>query len=160
MASPTTCRPGICWSPDSEERIKVAPFDLENAEVTGPARFLDDRVPGTGRRGHGLHRIRIRDTRLRQGGFERSLFLVDRDGREERVDVEPRGYRFPDVSPDGRTLAVTVDPRPPSIWIVDLARATASPLTREGYNLDVGAKEVVYRRASRRLRGVTFPMPL
>ena len=39
--------------------------------------------------------------------------------------AEPRGYRFPAVSPDGRWAAVTVDPRPSDLWIVDLLRGTA-----------------------------------
>jgi len=41
------------------------------------------------------------------------------------VYAEPRGYRFPAVSPDGRWAAVTVDPRPSDLWIVDLLRGTA-----------------------------------
>ena len=54
------------------------------------------------------------------GGFDRSLVYVDQNGRETPIAVPPRGYRGPRVSPDGRYLAITVDPRPSNIWVIDL----------------------------------------
>jgi Tol biopolymer transport system component len=66
------------------------------------------------------------------GGFQRGLVRVDRYGRETPIAVEPRGYRFPKYSPDGSRIAVTVDPRPSSIWLVDPARGSAVPLTTTG----------------------------
>jgi eukaryotic-like serine/threonine-protein kinase len=61
--------------------------------------------------------------------------LVDRNGRETPLGVEPRGYRFPAVSPDGRWLAVTVDPQPPQIWVIDLLRESAQPVSTAGDHL-------------------------
>ncbi|MDX1450837.1 MAG: hypothetical protein R3246_17435, partial [Acidimicrobiia bacterium] len=44
-------------------------------------------------------------------------------------------YRFPAVSPDGRFVAITIDPQPPQIWFVDLERLSLQPVTTDGYNL-------------------------
>ena len=65
------------------------------------------------------------------GGFQRSLVRVNRYGRETPINAEPRGYRFPSVSPDGKSVAVTVDPRPSSIWVVDATTGQAAPLTTD-----------------------------
>jgi Tol biopolymer transport system component len=69
-----------------------------------------------------------------RGGFLRELVLVDRAGRETPVPVDARGYRFPRVSPDGRYLAATVDPRPSDLWIVDLERGSAVPQATEHHD--------------------------
>lgn len=66
------------------------------------------------------------------GGFQRSLVRVDRYGRVTTLNAEPRGYRFPRVSPDGKHIAVTVDPRPSQIWIVDAVDGHATPLRVDG----------------------------
>jgi Tol biopolymer transport system component len=70
-----------------------------------------------------------------RGGFERRVVLVARSGRESALEVAPRGYRFPKASPDGRWLAVTIDPQPPEIWVIDLEQQRAQPVSTEGYHL-------------------------
>ena len=110
--------------------MSVVPIDLDRLEVTGSPRTVLGEV-ARGPAGSALA-FTVSETGTLayvQGDFERSLVQVDRSGRAEILGVEPRGYRFPDVSPDGRTVAVTVDPRPSQIWTVDLERGTASPLT-------------------------------
>ena len=62
------------------------------------------------------------------GGLEHRLVRVDRRGRSSPLLDETRGFRFPRFSPDGRRLAVTVDPRPSEIWIYDLERGSRIPL--------------------------------
>ena len=71
------------------------------------------------------------------GGFERSLWLVARDGSEERIPVEARGYRWPRVSPDGNRVAVIVDPCPSDLWMVDLQRGSAEPITTAGHHVNL-----------------------
>ena len=39
------------------------------------------------------------------------------------------------MSPDGRFLAVTVDPQPPEIWVIDLQSQRVQPVSTGGYHL-------------------------
>jgi eukaryotic-like serine/threonine-protein kinase len=124
---------------EGDERVRLVPFDLKRLEVTGEPRPALENVfrgPGSG----AVH-FAVSETGTLVyvgGGFERSLVHVDRDGRETPIAVDPRGYRFPRVSPDGSHVAVTVDPRPSDIWIIDLGRETATRFTTEGHNIGAG----------------------
>jgi serine/threonine-protein kinase len=117
------------------ETVSIVPFDLERLETTGPVvPVADDVLRPAGSEG----RFSVsRDGTMiyARGGFDRQLVIVDRNGRETPVNVEPRGYRFPEVSPDGRFVAVTIDPQPPEIWVVDLASSRAQPVSTGGYHL-------------------------
>jgi eukaryotic-like serine/threonine-protein kinase len=121
---------------EDEGRIRVVPFDLRRLAVTGgpvPA-FEAFRGPGGG-----AARFAVSQTGTLvyvAGGFNRSLVLVDRDGRETPVAVPARGYRFPRFSPDGRLVNVTIDPRPSSLWVVDLRRGQSVRVTTELHNLN------------------------
>lgn len=118
------------------ERVSVVPFDIQRLAVTGSARPVLDGVARAPDGGAATFTLSETGTLVfARGGFERTIALVDRFGRSDPVAVEPRGYRFPSVAADGCSLAVTVDPRPSHIWLVDLCRETASPLTTDGYNL-------------------------
>src|SRR5687768_943926 len=46
-----------------------------------------------------------------------------------------RGFRFPRLSPDGRSLAVTIDPRPSEIWLYDLERGSRTRLGAGGHSI-------------------------
>jgi Tol biopolymer transport system component len=70
-----------------------------------------------------------------RGSHARTLVRVDRNGRRTPVLNERRGYRMPAVSPDGKRIAVTIDPRPSQIWVYDFARQAGIPLATEGHNL-------------------------
>ncbi|MCZ6737274.1 MAG: protein kinase [Actinobacteria bacterium] len=62
--------------------------------------------------------------------LNRSLFWVDRDGREEPLDIEPRPYWFPRVSPDGDRIGFHImDAANMDIHIHDLRSGATSPLT-------------------------------
>ena len=69
------------------------------------------------------------------GGHARTLVRVDRNGRRTPLLDVRRGFRFPSVSPDGRHVAVTIDPRPSQIWIYDIARQSGIPLATDGHNI-------------------------
>ncbi|MDH3272336.1 MAG: protein kinase [Gemmatimonadota bacterium] len=117
------------------ETVSHVAFDAQALKITGPAiPLIDNALRPAGSEG----RFVVSESgtvAYARGGFDRQLVFVDRNGREEPLDVEPRGYRFPRVSPDGRSLAVTVDPQPPQIWVIDLGRLTSQPVTTSGYNL-------------------------
>lgn len=119
-----------------EERLRLVPFDLDRLEVAGaPLPALENVFRGPG---SGAAHFRVSETGTLvfvAGGFQRSLVLVDRTGRESSLAVEPRGYRFPEISPDGDLIAVTVDPRPSDIWVVDVRRESARRLTTTRHNI-------------------------
>jgi Tol biopolymer transport system component len=69
------------------------------------------------------------------GGYGRTLLRVDRNGHRTTLVDDRRGFRFPRLSPDGRFLAVTVDPRPSEIWIYDLERGSRTPLGAAGHSI-------------------------
>jgi eukaryotic-like serine/threonine-protein kinase len=132
---PTYMRSGHIAFYAGRETVSVVPFSLSRGEATGPpVSVVGDAVRPAGSSavfavaGSGAIAYVV-------GGFDRTLVLVDRAGRETPIPVGTRGYRFPRVSPDGRWVAVTVDPQPPQIWVVDLLRETEQPLTQLGYNL-------------------------
>ncbi len=120
---------------EEEGRIRVVPFDLGRMEVTGgplPA-FEAFRGPGGG-----AAQFAVSQTGTLvyvAGGFNRSLVLVDRNGHESPVAAPSRGYRFPQFSPDGERVSVTIDPRPSNIWVVDLRRGQSLRLTLDKHNI-------------------------
>jgi serine/threonine-protein kinase len=65
------------------------------------------------------------------GGPQRRRLLtwVDRQGREDPIQVPPRGYRYPRLSRDGTRVALDIRDQENDIWILELARSTLAPLT-------------------------------
>jgi len=59
----------------------------------------------------------------------RGLVWVDRNGREEVIDVPPRAYTSPRISPDGSRLLVNLRDQEQDIWIWDFARSALTRLT-------------------------------
>jgi serine/threonine-protein kinase len=133
------------------ENIKVIPFSLDRLRTTGPAVPLADnalRSPGAGTN-FGVA-ARSGAVAYPTGGFNRRLVIVARNGRETPLDITPRGYRYPSASRDGRFAAVTVDPQPPQIWVIDLQRQGATPVAADGYNLyaawEPGGNRIAFQR--------------
>jgi len=59
-----------------------------------------------------------------------ALVWVDREGQEERLGAEPRGYSDPRISPDGLRLAVAINESGTAdVWIYDLEREIPTRLT-------------------------------
>ena len=87
----------------------IVPDRFPNVLITF-ARAADQIIFGTG--GAGLFRIsdngRLVYAVAGSSGVERSLVWVDREGREEAVDAEPRPYVGLRVAPDGERAAVVV----------------------------------------------------
>jgi serine/threonine-protein kinase len=61
----------------------------------------------------------------------RTLAWVDRSGREESLAVQPLGYVYPRLSPDGARMAVSIQGRAENggIWIWDFRRQTMTRFT-------------------------------
>ena len=117
---------------DDEGRIRLVAFDRRVGRVIGTSRPAFEAFRASGAGGSFFAVSSTGTLVYMPGGFHRSLVWVDRQGRETTLPVEPRGYRFPKISPDGRLIAVTIDPRPSTIWIIDPARGSASPMTPNG----------------------------
>ncbi|HJR34889.1 MAG TPA: hypothetical protein VJ817_08085, partial [Gemmatimonadales bacterium] len=121
---------------NEDRRVRAVSFDLRRQRITGSEfPVLDEVFRGPGS-GAGFFAVAPGAGTLVyvRASFNRTLALVDRDGRETAVPAEPRGYRFPAVSPDGRYAAVTVDPRPSDLWVVDLLRGTAERQQTPGHD--------------------------
>ena len=111
--------------------IRAAPFDVERLEVTGnPVPLLEDVVV----KGTGAANFDIADNgRLvyasgAAAGGERSLVWVDREGREEPIDVPRRGYIYARLSPDGTQVALDARGEENDLWTWDFARGALQPL--------------------------------
>jgi serine/threonine-protein kinase len=115
-----------------EGRVRVVPFDLRKLAVTGAAVPVFDAFRGPGSGGNYFAVSASGTLVYVPGGFDRSLTLVDRNGREVPVPAAHRGFRFPRISPDGRRAVVTIDPRPSKIWVVDLQSGALAPVAAPG----------------------------
>jgi serine/threonine-protein kinase len=115
-----------------EGRVRVVPFDLGKLAVTGAAVPVFEVFRGPGSGGNYFAVSSSGTLVYVPGGFDRSLALVDRNGREVSVPAAHRGFRFPRISPDGRRAVVTIDPRPSKIWVVDLQSGALAPVAAPG----------------------------
>ena len=125
-------RSGALWA---------VPFDLERREISGTETPIVENVASNGELGHAaygfsddgmLAYVRGGDLEMTPGAVF-SMLWVDREGREESLDIEAKFYLTPRLSPDGQRLAVTIADglgvQVMDVWIYDLTRGTASRLT-------------------------------
>ena len=117
----------------SDGSVRAVPFDTTSLEVTGNPVPL---VEGVAVKPSGAAAFSISDNgRLvyalgAGGGTQRTLVWVERDGREEPVEAEPRGYAEFTLSPDGSRVATSVvGGDNTDVWVYDIARNTSSRLT-------------------------------
>ena len=59
----------------------------------------------------------------------RILIWVDRQRREHPIQIEPRAYLYPRLSPDATRVALDIRDQQNDIWILDLARPALRRLT-------------------------------
>jgi Tol biopolymer transport system component len=63
----------------------------------------------------------------------RSLVWVDRKGLEQPLQAKAHTYRYPKLSPDGQSVAVTIEElEEANVWVYDLARDAPTKLTLQG----------------------------
>ena len=109
--------------------LMAVPFDLARLEVTGEPVLIVEGVRQNGGVDYSVSQegtlVYVPDS----GGLN-TLVWVDREGQEERLVAEPRGYFDPRISPDGSRLAITIDESGGSdVWIYDLEREILTRLT-------------------------------
>lgn len=112
--------------------LRAVAFDLERLEVLGtpvpvvpqllttPAGAADFDVASDGT----LVYVR--------GGLQepaRTLMWVDREGREEPIQVPVRAYQYLRISPDGTRVALDVRDQERDIWLWEFARRTLTRFT-------------------------------
>ena len=67
-----------------------------------------------------------------RGGLQepaRALMWVDREGREEPIQVPVRAYQYLRISPDGTRVAIDVRDQERDIWLWEFARPTLTRFT-------------------------------
>jgi serine/threonine-protein kinase len=121
---------------EREGQLNVVPFDIDSLSVLGPPVSVLDGAFRSANSGAAFFAVTPTGTlAFAPGGYARTLVRVDRQGRRAPLVDDRRGFRFPRVSPDGRRVAVTIDPRPSQIWIYDLERGTGIPLATRGHSI-------------------------
>ena len=137
--------------------LRAVGFDLERLAVTtNPLPVVDGVITkGTGAANFSFSRdgtlVYVPGTDT-GSGLQRSLVWVDREGREEPLALDPGGYDWPRVSPDGTRVAVDVSgPEGTDVWTSDVARGTLSILTPDpgAYSHPVWSRDgerLVFRR--------------
>jgi eukaryotic-like serine/threonine-protein kinase len=65
-------------------------------------------------------------------GGQSHLVWVSRNGEEQTLPAVPHNYSYPQVSPDGRRVAVAIADQETQVWVYDVSRDTLTRLTFEG----------------------------
>ncbi len=119
-----------------EGELQSVPFDATRLTVMGTSVSVLDGI-FRGADSGGLYYAVSHNGALvfAPGGLAHTLVRVDRNGRRTPLSSDRRGFRFPKVSPDGRQIAVTIDPRPSEVWVYDIVRQTRILISTEGHSL-------------------------
>jgi len=113
--------------------LVAVPFDLDKLEVTGsPTPVVEDvfmsRVSGNAEAA-----ISSEGTLVYMAGRgldrPRELMWVDREGQSKSLGMAPGAYEQPNLSPDGKKVALHIQPPSDDIWEYDLGRGTLTRLT-------------------------------
>ena len=119
-----------------EGEIRAAAFDLATLSLRGTPMSVLDGVFRSENGGGAYFAVSDSGALVfARGSHARTLVRVDRTGRRTPLLEGRRGFRFPRLSPDGRRIAVTIDPRPSQVWVYDLVRRSGIPLATGGHNL-------------------------
>jgi serine/threonine-protein kinase len=119
-----------------EGTIAVTRFDLERLENVGRPVSVLSGVFRSENGGGAYFAVAPTGTLVfAPGGHARTLVRVDRSGRRRPLLDDRLGYRMPKVSPDGRYVAVTIDPRPSQVWVYDLERKSGLPLATGAHSI-------------------------
>ena len=117
------------------DNLIVAPFDLASLTVTGtPVTLVERARDGVGEGAQ----YAVSDTgtlayvQAQSGVFERRLVWVSRDGTVAPIPAPPDAYTDPAISPDGKSVALSVQGTTQKMWIYDLVRSTLTTLTSQG----------------------------
>jgi serine/threonine-protein kinase len=115
--------------------LVAVPFDAARLQVTGGPVSLVEGVALAEAAATGAAHFSFSDTGslVYVNSFEieraRTLVWVDREGREEPLEAEPRPYTYPRISPDGTRVALQIRDQEQDIWIWDFVRETLTRFT-------------------------------
>jgi serine/threonine-protein kinase len=115
-------------------QLLAAPFDAARLRVTGtPVPVLEGIAYD---RRNGGTKVAVADDGTLAyvpglpGTLDRRLIWLDTDDQRERVTEDARRFIDPQLSPDGRRVAVRIgDPAVSDVWIVDLETGTLAQVT-------------------------------
>ncbi len=115
----------------------AAPLDAGRLELTGPGiAILEDVRMDLRSTGRVFVDITPAGSLAYVPGFprpgERSLMWIDRQGHSVPVTPEKQAFKGVRLSPDGQSLAVTIQEATDNLWIFDLRRTAWNRLTSEG----------------------------
>jgi len=113
--------------------ILAAPFDPQKLELTGPAAPVVEDAFVAPFIGNSQFAVSDTGTLVHAPASllqpPREVVWVDRQGREEILLEADRRYSAPSLSPDGRSVAITVEDGNPDIWVYQLDRKVLNRLT-------------------------------
>ncbi len=112
-------------------RVMVVPFNIKEPVVDPGAIPPDTGIRATSFAVADDATLVYAEPDANVAGGRRSLVWVDGDGKETEIPAEPRSYQYPQVSPDGRRVAVAVLSAPSDIWLMDVATSAMTRLTFE-----------------------------
>jgi serine/threonine-protein kinase len=114
-------------------RLYAAPFDPARAVVSGPARAVLEDVYTSQIGGYALFDVSSDGTlayvSASVGDAPRELVWVDRDGRVQALIPERRRFVDLSLSPDDRTVALTIQGDSLDLWALEIPRGTLSRVT-------------------------------
>ena len=145
-SSPVYAEPGYLLF-DRRNRLVAQRFDLRGMSPTGEIMALGELSPLTNSDGASLLSVSATGALAHVATMlpDTRLVWLDRAGRTlDTIPLPPATYAAPSLSPDGRQAIVTKANSPTSfdLWIVDLGRAVANPLTIDGLVASVDATGV------------------
>jgi serine/threonine-protein kinase len=113
--------------------LRAVPFDLDTLTVRGTAVPVIERVVtkinGSTNFALAADGSLVYETGDSAGAAERILAWVDRQGREEPLEVPKRAYTYPRISADGTRIALDIRDQENDIWLWDVVRRTMTRLT-------------------------------
>ncbi|UCE21756.1 MAG: serine/threonine-protein kinase [Candidatus Aminicenantes bacterium] len=116
--------------------LLAVPFDLTRLEVTGSVLSLLDNidVKSGGAANFAVSRNGTL-VYLTGSALNHTIVMVDRQGNEQSLTEEIRGFRAPRISPDGKQVALGISDREShDVWIYRLEQGPLTRLTFEGTN--------------------------
>ncbi len=113
--------------------ILAAPFDPQQLKLTGPPVPVVEDAFVAPFEGNSQFAVSDTGTLIHAPASllqpPREVVWVDRQGREEVLLEADRRYSAPSLSPDGRSVAITVEDGNPDIWVYQLDRKVLNRLT-------------------------------